>query len=95
MKERKTKKIHVGSHRQPLMVCFALSIECSSFILKKTLRFALQYNEICYFICKNLINKSCLNEWEWLDFNEVLIQCGLEEMLSLCFLDFKMKSSVF
>lgn len=30
--------------------------------IKKTLRFALQYNEICYFICKNLINKK-LFKW--------------------------------
>lgn len=43
--------------------------------IKKTLRFALQYNEICYFICKNLINKSSLNEMQWLDFNEMNLGC--------------------
>lgn len=68
-KKKNRKEIHVGSHLQPLKVCFALSIECSSFIinLKKRVRFALQYGEICYFICKNLINKSCLNEYECVD----------------------------
>lgn len=58
------KELHVGSHLLPLKACFALSIECSSFIINKRVRFALQYSEICYFICKNLINKSCLNEFK-------------------------------